>query len=74
MGQLYCDQMEYENAFQEYTNAVKLAIFMNSKYYEEMAIDKLGICKYYMGDSVSALYFHNNLEHISHFDLNRVKT
>jgi hypothetical protein len=52
---------------------VKLAIFIDNKYYQEIAIDKLGICKYYLGDSVSALYFHNNIHHLSGYDLNRVK-
>ncbi len=46
---------------------------MNNKYYHEIAIDKLGVCKYYMGDSISALYFHNNIHHLSKYDLNRIK-
>ncbi len=66
--------MEYNKAFEEYTHAVKLAIFMNNQYFQEMAIDKLGICKYYMGDSVSALYFHNNVYHLSQYDLNRIRS
>lgn len=53
---------------------MKLAIFWNNKYYQEIAIDKLGICKYYLGDSVSALYFHNNIHHLSQYDLNRIRT
>ncbi len=65
--------MEYEKAFEEYTHAIKLSIFLNDTYYREIAIDKLGVCKYYLGDSVSAIYFHNNIHHLSHYDFNRIK-
>ena len=73
MGRWFCEGYEFEKAKKEYNKAVKLAVFTNDKYAEEIAIDRLGMCAYYRGDSVEAHFYHSSFSKLSPYEHWKIK-
>lgn len=73
LGRLYCDNFEFDKASYSYTKAIKLSVYLGNKLKEEQYMDRLGMCQYYKGDSIGALYYHNKLGKLSTYDVNTIK-
>lgn len=60
MGQLYKQQYDEMNSHAYFVKALKLAIFLKDKFYEEKIIDYFGMTSYYSNKTGEASYFHQN--------------
>jgi len=73
MGKYYCLFHEYDKSCLEYSKSIKLAVFLEDKYFEELAIDRLGMCHYYKGDTVTAQFYHSSINRLSPYEITKIK-
>ena len=69
MAEIYKEQCKDEEESAYYLGkALRQAIFMKDRYYEEKAIDNLGLVSYLEGKIEGASYCHNRIEEIKNFE------
>lgn len=73
LGKIYCEHFDFEKASEEYSKAIKLAVYTGDKYSEELGIDRLGMCEYYKGDMITANFYHSSTDRLSSYDKWKIK-
>ena len=60
-GEISLENKNFELAQHYFEKLLKVALITKSSFYEEIAIDKMGLCEYYKGNICEAEHFHDNV-------------
>ncbi len=61
IAQTYKNCYDFKKSTVYLENALEIAVKLNDRYNEMIALDKIGMCYFYKGNTTAAYYYHSNI-------------